>query len=148
MLWTNLILQKLGREITPLIRMIGFWFLHSALPLMTLYQCIKFHLFIFDTFRDTLWTSLLLYILGREITVITCDRVTILALYTFSDGLLSMYPVSFNSLLYFQRSAQESFLLQKNRKGSNSLNTGNKLTVLAFCTSPQDPLSVYQVSFN
>ena len=37
--------------------------------LMALYQCIKFHLFIFNSFRDMLRTSLLLQKLGREITL-------------------------------------------------------------------------------
>ena len=45
------------------------WFLHSAISFMALYQCIKFHLLIFNTFRDVLWTSLLLQILEREITL-------------------------------------------------------------------------------
>ena len=34
-------------------------------------------------------------------SVITPDRVTILAICNFSDGLLSIYQVSFNSLLDF-----------------------------------------------
>ena len=48
---------------------IGLWFLHSALPLIALYHCIKFHFIIFNTFRDMLQTSLLLQKLGREITL-------------------------------------------------------------------------------
>ena len=63
-----------------------------------------------------LWTSLLLQKLEREITVIICDRVMVLALCTFSDGRLSVYQVSLNSLLYFQRYVQTSFLLQKLRR--------------------------------
>ena len=43
--------------------------LASAIPLMALYQCIKFHLFIFNTFRDILRTSLLLQTLEREINL-------------------------------------------------------------------------------
>ena len=35
-------------------------------------------------------------------SIITCNRVTVHALCTISDGGLSMYPVSFDSLLYFQ----------------------------------------------
>ena len=41
----------------------------SALPLIALYHCIKFHLFIFNTVRDMLRTSLLLQKLGRVITL-------------------------------------------------------------------------------
>ena len=35
-------------------------------------------------------------------SVITCNRVTVLVLCTISNSHLSMYPVSFESLLYFQ----------------------------------------------
>ena len=55
--------QKL--EITPLILAIKLQFLHSVLPLMALYQCIKFHLIPLYTFRDTLRTSFLLQNLTR-----------------------------------------------------------------------------------
>ena len=80
---------------------------------MAHYQCIKFHLFIFNTFRDMLQPSLLLQKLEREITLITCDRVTVLALCTSSDGCLSMYQVSFNSLQYIQRYAPDKFFIAK-----------------------------------
>ena len=126
--------------------MIGLWFLHSAIPLMALYQCIKFHLFI-NTFRDMLRTSLLLQKLERKITVIPYDRVTVLALCTPSDGRLSKYQVSFNSLLYIQRYAPDKIFIAKIKKGSNSVNTGDMVMVLAFCTSPHSPLSLYQVSY-
>ena len=45
---------------------------------------------------------------------ITCDKVTVLALCTFSDGRLSMCQVSFDSLLYFQRYAPDKLFLCKN----------------------------------
>ena len=32
--------------------------------------------------------------------------------------------------------------------GSNSVNTGDRVMVLALCNSPNGPLSVYQVSFH
>ena len=34
------------------------------------------------------------------------------------------------------------------KKGSNSVNTGDSVMVLAFCNFPDSPLSVYQVSLN
>ena len=43
--------------------------------------------------------------IGRYNTV---DRVKVLTLCNFADGPLSMYQVSFNSLLYFQRYAPEN----------------------------------------
>ena len=43
--------------------------LHSAISFMTLYLCIKFHLFIFNTFRDMLLASLLLQKLESQITL-------------------------------------------------------------------------------
>ena len=97
MLRTNLLFQKLEREITLKLLVIELQFLHSALPLMAVYQCIKFHLISFYTFRDMLRTS---------------------------------------------------FLLQKIKKGSNSLNTGDRVMVFVFCNSPHSPLSVYLVSLN
>ena len=78
----------------------------------------------------------------------TCDRVTVLALCTFSDGRLSMYQVSINPLLHFQRYASVRFLTAKIKKGSKSVNAGDRVIVLAFCNSPHGHLSVYQVSFN
>ena len=67
---------------------------------------------------------------------ITCDRVTILALCTSSDGHLSMYQVSFNSLLYFQRYALDKLFTAKIKNGNNSINTGDRVMVLTFCNSP------------
>ena len=128
--------------------MTGLWFLYSAILFIAFYHCIKFHLFIFNTFRDMLQTSLLLQKLEREITLkITCDRVTVLALCTSSDGHLSMYQVSFNSLLFLQRYVLDKLFIAKMKKGSDSVNTGESVIVLAFCNSLHSPLSVYQVSF-
>ena len=79
---------------------------------------------------------------------VTCDRVTILAVCTSSDGRLSMYQVSFNSLLYLQRYAPDKLFTANIKMGSNSVNTGDMAMVLAFCNSPHNPLSVYQVSLN
>ena len=58
-----------------------------------------------------------------------------------------MYLVSFNSLLYFQRYALDNFFIAKIKKESNSINTSDRIMVLAFCNSLYGPLSVYQVSF-
>ena len=46
---------------------------------------------------------------GNSVITCTCNRVTVLALCTISDGHLSMYQVSFDSLLYFQRYAPDKF---------------------------------------
>ena len=87
----------------------GLWSLHSAIPFIALYHCIKFHLFIFNTLRDMLRTSLLLQKIRKgNNSEITCDRVTVLALFTSSDGCRSLYQVSFNFLLYFQRYAPDN----------------------------------------
>ena len=69
------------------------------------------------------------------------------ALCTSSDDHLSMYQVSFNSILYFQRYAPDKVFIAKIKKGRNSINTGDRVMVLAFCNSLHGPLSVYQVSF-
>ena len=34
------------------------------------------------------------------------------------------------------------------KKGSNSINTGDRVTIIAFCNFPHSCLSVYQVSLN
>ena len=56
-------------------------------------------------------------------SVNTVDRVMIHALCTSADGLLSMYQVSFNSLLYFQRYAPEKLFIANMKRGSDSVNT-------------------------
>ena len=72
----------------------------------------------------------------------------VLALCTSTDGRLSIYQVSFNSFLYFQRYALDKHCIAKIKKRSNSINTGDRVMVLAFCNSPGGPLSVYQISLN
>ena len=42
----------------------------------------------------------------------------------------------------------QAFYCKKIKKASNSLNTGDRVMVLAFCNSPYGPLSVYQASLN
>ena len=59
-----------------------------------------------------------------------------------------MYQVLSNSLLYFQRYALDKLNIVELRKGSNSVNTGDRVVVLAFCDSAHGPLSVYEVPFN
>ena len=83
----------------------------------------------------------------RNNSVITCDRVMILAHCTSSVGHLSMNQVSFISLLYFQRYAPDKLFIAKIKKGSNSVNTGDRVMVLGFSNSVHGPLSMYQVSF-
>ena len=53
-----------------------------------------------------------------------------------------MYQVSFNCLPYFQRYAPEKLFIENIKKGSNCINTGDKVTVFAFCTSSDGPLSM------
>ena len=73
----------------------------------------------------------------------TGNNVEVLAFYTFSDGLLLIYQVSFDYLLYFQRYALGKRFISNIRKASNSVNTGDRVMVLALCNFPHDPLSVY-----
>ena len=78
-------------------------------------------------------------------SLITCNRVTVLALCTISDGRLSMYQVSFDSLLYFQRYAPDKFNIAKIRKGNNSINThmGYGSCILYFPSLPSITVSSY-----
>ena len=116
----------------------GLWFLHYVISFIALYQRIKFHLFIFNSFRDMLRTSLLLQKLGRKITL----KLLVIELR------LSMYQVSLNSLLYFQRCSPGKLFTAKNKKGSNSVNTGDRVMVLALFDFHHGTLSVYQVSLS
>ena len=79
--------------------------------------------------------------------VITYNRVTVLALCTISDSRLSMYHVSFDSLLYFQRYAPGKFFIAKIKKESNAINAGDRVMVLAFCNFPYNSLSISVSSF-
>ena len=97
----------------------------------------KFHLSIFNTFRDLLQTNSLLQKLGREITVITCDRVIVLALCNSSDDILSMYQVLFNSEIC---SGQTKYCKNLIRKSSSSVNTGDR--VLYFQRYAPDKLNI------
>ena len=95
-------------------------------------------------------TRLLLQKVERNINVITCDRATVLALCTSSYVRLSVYQVSFKSLVQFQRYVPDKLFTAKIKKGSNSVNTADRVMVLAFCHSPHGSISVYmyQVSLN
>ena len=76
------------------------------------------------TLRDML--RIIAKIKTGSYSVITCNRVTVLAHCTISDGCLSMYQVSFDSLLYFQRYAPDKFYIAKIRNGNNSINTDDR----------------------
>ena len=87
--------------------------------------------------------------IGKEIdSVKTGDRVMVLVFCDFPYGPLSVYQVSVNSLVYFQRYSPDKLFIAKMRKGSNSVNTVDKVMILAFRTFSDGPLSMYQVSFN
>jgi len=50
--------MKRIKEITQVkCKMIGLWFLSSALPLIYIYVCTKFHFNPFCTFQDMAWTG-------------------------------------------------------------------------------------------
>ena len=78
----------------------------------------------------------------------TGDRDTFLAFCTCSDGPLSIYQISFNSLLYLLRYAPDKLFIAKINMGSNSINTGDRVMDLALCNFSHHHLSVYQLSLN
>ena len=80
----------------PDIRILGPLCLQSALLLMAIYQCMKFHLI----------------------------------------------PVYILSEICFGQA-----FIAKIKRGSNSINTGDRVMIHAFCNALHGPLSVYQVSF-
>ena len=107
----------------------------------SLYQCIKFHLMPFYSFRDMHRPNFFIAKIKQgSNSVNTGDIVTILAF-----ALPPMYRVSFNSLLYFQRYVSGKLCTAKIKRGNNSVNTGDRITFLAFCHFLHGPLSVYQV---
>ena len=61
---------------------------------------------------------------------------------------MAFYQVLFYSLVYFQRYASDKLFITKIKKGSNSVKTVNRVIIVAFCTSSDGLLSIYQVSFN
>ena len=85
-------------------------------------------------------------------SVNTGDRVMVLALCDSPHDPFSVYQVSFNlmykSNVYFQRYSPDMLFSAKIKKGSNSINSGNRVMVLKLCNSPHGPLSVCQVSLN
>ena len=123
--------------------------LHSTLPLMAIYQCIKFHLSPFYTFRDMLRTSFFIEKIKKGSNSLnTGDSVMVLALCNFLHGPQSVYQVSFIYLQYSQRYALDKLTIAKIRKGNNSVITCDRVMVLALCTFSDGHLSMYQVSLN
>ena len=116
MLRKSFYLQNLRTEVTPKILVIRLWFLHSAIPFIALYHCIKFHLFLFNTFRDMLRTSLLSQKLEREITV----KLLVIELQFLHSALplMAIYQcIKFHLIPFytFRDMLWTSFLLQKLR---------------------------------
>ena len=71
-----------------------------------------------------------LYSAPPLMAIYQCIKFHLIPFYTLRD----MFQTSF-------------FFIAKIKKGSNSINTGNRVMVLAFCNSLHSPLSLYQVSF-
>ena len=108
-------------------------FLHFALPLMAVYQSIKFHLISLYTFRDMLRTSFFIAKIKKgSNSVNTGENVMVLAFCNSLHSPLSLYQISYNYLQYFQRYAPDKLTTAKIRKGNNSKITCDRVTVLAF----------------
>ena len=63
----KLIIAKIKKGNNSVITCDGLLFLHSAFSVMGLYQCVKFSLILFYTFRDMLRTKPLLQKLTRAV---------------------------------------------------------------------------------
>ena len=121
-------------------------FLHFAFSLLALYQCVKFHPIPIDTFRDMLRTSFIAKIKRGKLLRNYWEQgygSCILHLLYWPSIKNSCF-ISFPSILSEICSGQAFYC----KRGSNSVNTADRVTVLAFCNSPHGPLSVYQVSLN
>ena len=124
--------------------MIELRFLHSALPLMVVHQCIKFHLIPFYTYcKVSLEFENILNIRQNFLSIgPVWDR------FFWAFGCFQSVPISeFWSGTERNSIFSSKLFTAKIKKGSNSVNTGDRVMVLALCNSPHGPLSLYQVSF-
>ena len=71
-----------------------------------------------------------------EMAGLTDAQAPLPALCTPSDGHLSKYQVSFNSLLYFQTYAPDRLFIAKIKKEINSVSTGDRVMVLTLYNFP------------
>ena len=78
----------------------------------------------------------------------TGDRVLVLASCNFPHSPLSVYQVSLNSSILLEICAgQKCDGRTFYTNGSFSAKSDDRVMVLVFCTFPNGPLSIYQVSF-
>ena len=101
--------------------------MHFAVFLMIFYQCIKFHLVLFNTFREETCPRQV-FLLQKKIkaesnTINTSDRKTVLTVCNFPYDPLSAYKVTSNYLQYFKRYAPDKLIIAKYRKENNSVIT-------------------------
>ena len=77
----------------------------TALPLIALYQCVKFHLVPFDTFRNMIWTKELIKTIKGVNFIITYKWYDYgsCTLHVCSFPPLSKCEVSFSSFHYYPR---------------------------------------------
>ena len=78
----------------------------------------------------------------------TGDKIMVLAFCCSPHSPLSVYQVSCNSLVYFQRYAPDKLFIANIKRSSKSVNTVDRGMILAVCTTPDGPLSMFQASFN
>ena len=119
--------------------------MHPALSLIALsMHQVSFNSLPLYTLRHMLRTSFLLQKIKKgSHSVNIIDRVMNLALCASADDPLSLFQVSFNSLVHFQRYAPHKLFIAKMKKGSNNVNTVGRVVILALCYSPHCPLSVF-----
>ena len=111
---------------------------------MTFNQCIKFYLNALLYFQRYASDKLFIAKIRKcSNSVNTGDRVMVLIFSDSPHCPLSVYQVSFNSPVYFQRYAPDKLFIAKIKKGSNSVNTVDREMILALCTSSDGPLSSF-----
>ena len=146
---TSLLLQKIRKGNNSVITCAGLLFVHSALFLMGLYQMYQVFLNSLLYFQRYAPDRLFLANIKKKCnSVNTGDRFAVLAFGSFSDGLLSIYQVSFNYHLYVQRFALDKLFIPKSRKGSNSVKTITWLWCLHYAILLMTLYQVYQISFS
>ena len=116
MLWTGLLLQKLGSKITVITfdRVMVLTLCASCDGSLSMYQVSINSLIYFQIYpQDKLFN---VKIRKGSNFVATVDRVMVFAFCNFPHSPLSVYQVSLNYLQYFQRYAPDKFNIAKIRK--------------------------------
>ena len=113
--------------------MIGLYFLSSALPLINIYVCTKFHFNPFCTFQDMARTHTPIMTntqLRRDNSINIHDIIMVLVFCPSSHCHLAINQVSFQSIQYFSRYGPDRHKYEKWLRGDNTVNIQGRFMVI------------------